>query len=629
MKYKLLKVKKQNNDELRKPDDEENEIIADCYFLSKSDLNSLFYLPEIIKSGVRALKLEGRMKTPEYVGIVTKIYRKYINLFYDNPDKYFIEEDDIYKLKQIFSRELNEGYLKEKFPENIISLKKSGSVGNYFGRVYKIELEKPQERKVKNIYIKSDFVLNKNDVLEFWTKKGNERIKIEDFEIIHENSLKKKLYKIQIDNKINLDLNDRVFKYFDFNLDMEAKSLYLQDEIVCISKDIDIKRNFNISNYHKLKSSLKKIRYKSNDANAENAGRNSKEFSENIDIALKILSISLIIYNENEKSKEILKNISNIINANKIKYGKNFPNIKICYEDLNNLLIENKEKEPDELIDILCNFGNGDTNLYLITPNIIYDTQIYELEKVLKKLLFSGLKNFYVSNMGVLFLLNEICTSCNFSINIILGYNLNFFNSFAINEVKDYLNKNIEISEVVLSPELTLKEANEIILNIYKNEFTKNIFQNLNFSMYGYGFFPVMTARVKYREVSEAKKSFNNYYIEDSKNFKFKIGHDYLGNTILYNSKKHCLFFDIKEIIENYINGFLIDSKNLKDEEIYFIFKSFLEALALIKNINDMKLSGKKDNGNCAEKYKELILRLSNSPYMTNYTKGHLFRDVL
>ena len=37
-------------------------------------------LPQLKNVGVDSLKLEGRMKSPEYVGIVTSIYRKYLDM---------------------------------------------------------------------------------------------------------------------------------------------------------------------------------------------------------------------------------------------------------------------------------------------------------------------------------------------------------------------------------------------------------------------------------------------------------------------------------------------------------------------------------------------------------------------
>ena len=49
------------------------------YLLSPRDLCGLDYLPELVKAGVTCLKVEGRMKTPEYVATVTRIYRKYLD----------------------------------------------------------------------------------------------------------------------------------------------------------------------------------------------------------------------------------------------------------------------------------------------------------------------------------------------------------------------------------------------------------------------------------------------------------------------------------------------------------------------------------------------------------------------
>jgi putative protease len=231
------------------------------YLLSKCDLILLHRLPEIINAGVRALKIEGRMKTPEYVGVVTKIYRNYIDLYYKNPSNYVVAEDDLYKIRQIFSRDMNEGYFLEQYTKNIISFTKSGSTGNFFGRILKIESndnnKKNNNRNNKNknnddknnkgskfIYVKSNIQLSKNDILEVWTKKGNERIVVKDFSIIEDmedlksnkkaknknkNETKKdnkKLYKIKVPKKCYLGINDRIFKYFDYKLDREAKSLY-------------------------------------------------------------------------------------------------------------------------------------------------------------------------------------------------------------------------------------------------------------------------------------------------------------------------------------------------------------------------------------------------------------------
>lgn len=73
------------------------------YLLSSKDVCTLDILPEIIKSGVKSFKIEGRMKSKEYVGIVTSIYRKYIDLA-ETGEKYVVDEKDREKLMQIFNR---------------------------------------------------------------------------------------------------------------------------------------------------------------------------------------------------------------------------------------------------------------------------------------------------------------------------------------------------------------------------------------------------------------------------------------------------------------------------------------------------------------------------------------------
>lgn len=51
------------------------------HLLSPKDLCTLEILPEIIETGVYSLKIEGRMKKPEYVASVVAIYRKYIDRY--------------------------------------------------------------------------------------------------------------------------------------------------------------------------------------------------------------------------------------------------------------------------------------------------------------------------------------------------------------------------------------------------------------------------------------------------------------------------------------------------------------------------------------------------------------------
>ena len=56
------------------------------YLMSPKDLCGLEFIPNLIDAGVTCFKIEGRMKKPEYVATVTRIYRKYI-------DKYINKEE--------------------------------------------------------------------------------------------------------------------------------------------------------------------------------------------------------------------------------------------------------------------------------------------------------------------------------------------------------------------------------------------------------------------------------------------------------------------------------------------------------------------------------------------------------
>lgn len=94
------------------------------YALSPRDLCQVENLGELIEAGVKSLKIEGRMKSPEYVGVITRIYRKYIDLYFKNGE-YKISEEDRKSLMQIFNRgDFTEGFLhkdeESKFMSNTI-----------------------------------------------------------------------------------------------------------------------------------------------------------------------------------------------------------------------------------------------------------------------------------------------------------------------------------------------------------------------------------------------------------------------------------------------------------------------------------------------------------------------------
>lgn len=82
----------------------------DNYPLSTKDLNTLESVGKLIEIGVSSLKIEGRMKSKEYVYMVVSLYREAIDSYYDH-GKVYINDDKLLNLKKIFNRDYTKGFL--------------------------------------------------------------------------------------------------------------------------------------------------------------------------------------------------------------------------------------------------------------------------------------------------------------------------------------------------------------------------------------------------------------------------------------------------------------------------------------------------------------------------------------
>lgn len=145
------------------------------YHLSPKDLSLIDHLEELIKIGVNSLKVEGRLKSPEYVATITRIYRKYIDKFSQN-GSYQISTDDRQDLLQIFNRgKFTDAYLRGNSGDSLMALEFPKNQGIYIGKTKSI-------RKIKSIYtitISADTTkqLSVGDVIEarFFDEAGNLR----------------------------------------------------------------------------------------------------------------------------------------------------------------------------------------------------------------------------------------------------------------------------------------------------------------------------------------------------------------------------------------------------------------------------------------------------------------------
>ena len=92
-------------------DGETKEMDEVRYLLSPQDLAAVDVIPQLVEQGVVSFKVEGRLKSPEYVAAVTKVYRKAIDDAVAQRDS-TVTDRDRYALEMTFSRGLSTGWLE-------------------------------------------------------------------------------------------------------------------------------------------------------------------------------------------------------------------------------------------------------------------------------------------------------------------------------------------------------------------------------------------------------------------------------------------------------------------------------------------------------------------------------------
>lgn len=96
------------------------------YPLSLKDLCAIEMIPELVQSGVHSFKIEGRMKQEAYVSGVTAIYRKYLDLYENNPGgNYQVSGEDYRKLLDLGNRSgFTDGYYKRRNGRDMVTFHK-------------------------------------------------------------------------------------------------------------------------------------------------------------------------------------------------------------------------------------------------------------------------------------------------------------------------------------------------------------------------------------------------------------------------------------------------------------------------------------------------------------------------
>ena len=130
--------------------------ISEKYLLSPKDMCTIEAVPDILDAGVYSLKIEGRMKSPEYVAGVSYAYRKYVDMYLEKGrDGYRVEEQDIRQLMDLYNRGgFCKGYYYAQNDKSMMTFNRPNHQGIVIGNIKNGELILSQE-------------VNPGDVLEF------------------------------------------------------------------------------------------------------------------------------------------------------------------------------------------------------------------------------------------------------------------------------------------------------------------------------------------------------------------------------------------------------------------------------------------------------------------------------
>lgn len=568
-----------------------NEFIRDGYLLSLKDLCTINHIKELIDAGITSLKIEGRMKQPEYVALVTSLYSKAAK-------QKEITEYDLSNLKQIFNRgNFTEGYIFND--TNMIYDIKPKNLGIFLGKV----LDTISDRKLVKIKLIEDLSIgdgiedlygnNSGIVTELLNDKKEHIRSASKNNIVFVNLKGKNNIGTEIYKTSSKTLNQQMQETFN-GKEYTKKDIAIKIEI---KKDSPIKVIANntfeyISDIVPSESINKPLTketiinqfIKTNDT-IYNISNFDIDLEDNLFLPLSSLNIirnTILerLYNfEIEKipRKKIDRNIyvKDIKSDMKIT-NKSANNKKKTYITINNihsllptisgidgmyiplrLFTDNNY----ELINKLC----LNTNIYLQLPNIYKKDIDFDFNK------FNRIKGIVISNIGHLNLINKFKDDIS-KLEIHSDYSLNVFNNYTF----DYL-INKGVNKITISPELNEKEINE--------------FNNLENSIIEcYGRIKCMT--IGHCIIKDCKNCPNNTYkLIDRLNYSFPVITDNSNCTMnVYNSK----------ILSYNINKF-------KNSNIHYTFT--FETIEEIKNVIG-------------------LMKSNNKPQGDNYTNGNYTKNI-
>lgn len=526
-----------------------NKTIDKGYLLSSKDVCTLDIIPELIESGAMSFKIEGRMKTPEYVGIVTSIYRKYIDLALRG-NEYIVDEEDRKKLMQVFNRGgFSTGYLKGKLGKDMMYTKRPNHMGIELGKVIsyspnrgyiKIKLTEDIDlgdtiRIRENSCKISELMKNDNNIKTAKTDEtvtiGRIKGKINKGDIVYktvsskleneinyitskENIKRKVFCKVDIEEgkplKLGmLDIKTKLTSFETGSIVQEAQKHPIDEQRI---RDQISKTGGTIFEVDSMKINISKNAYISIKEINELRRKTLEDLEKTIKSKICRESINVNLENIEIKEKENAKTkVSLLLNLIKENYNyNNLRQIDKIYLPISEIIFCRNKEKIEEITNV------ADTYIYM--PNIIrneHENIIYsEIDKLVNKY---KIKGFVISNISQIEPLKK------YNLEMIGNYTLNVFNNQTAKELE-----NLNLTTITISPELNEEEIKKFNTNLYKE-------------LIVYGRTPLMTS--EYCTIGTFTNCIGmctkgKYVLKDRMNFEFPIYTNRINcNNTIYNSK--------------------------------------------------------------------------------------------
>lgn len=542
--------------------DNEENIVDEGYLLSTKDLMTINNIKDIIDCGVTSLKIEGRMKRPEYVGLTVRSYKGAINGL--------VNEEITYNLALMYNRLFTKGFINNATNSDITNTSSPNHIGVKIGEVtsssknyayIKLTHDLNNQDSIRIVGDEEDAVtingMHVNDVLVTTASKGmtvkvrthkpvsvaSSVLKTTDYVLVDEiNKVKPK--KIGIDGRIYVDNG---FLALELN-DGKNKIVILSDELVSSSN--------NPNYYLRFTEQINKT----NDSNYY--------FNNLINEAN---GVFLQISNVNELRRRALSELDNIRKTKYTRrYGKYKPYklnssnidflIYVKVRDINQLNQALELNIPNIVVDNkkLLEYGNGVSNIHLISPRIKRDDTIDIVE---------------------------------FSSYDILSQYSNVFNSYAMNF---YYEKGVK--NIALSIELNKLEIKDML-----SSYTLRYKDTPRVTIMAYGYQEMMITKHCLINKSNGLNKLNcklcyikQYYLKDD-NDRYPLIDDGACNLKILKTKPLDLIKYLSEVKEMGINSILLDFSIEKD-------------ISIIYNKYKLNLSSSEDDFNYIGHYEEGVI---------------------